>query len=296
MNDETIEEPKSVGPDGLSSVDVPRESSRTILFQFVLIPLGVVLIGVLIFVVFGMIALEKHDPREYLRDIRSGSAHRRWQAAYELSKSIKRGDAENNPAFAAEIRELYGRSEGDDPRIRRYLAMVLGRIGDREAAPLLVESLRQGEIEDRIFAALALAELNDPRAVKPLEEMARSTESDLRKTAIYALGRLQGDPAVLVGALDDPVTDVRWNAAIALARRHDTRGAAVLREMLDRKQLDAMAGVREDQKEEAMLAAIAASVEMTDGEMRQDLERIAREDPNLRVRSAAIEAVEKLQR
>ena len=36
--------------------DVPKESPRTILFQFVFFPLGIVVIGVAIFLLFGKLA------------------------------------------------------------------------------------------------------------------------------------------------------------------------------------------------------------------------------------------------
>ncbi|MGZ8829774.1 MAG: hypothetical protein ACXW2Q_05280, partial [Thermoanaerobaculia bacterium] len=77
--------------------DVPRESSRTILFQFVVFPLGVVLIGVAVFLLFGRLASNESSIPDSLNDIRNGSSHRKFQAAYELSKSIKRGEAKRYP-------------------------------------------------------------------------------------------------------------------------------------------------------------------------------------------------------
>ena len=75
------------------SSDVPKESPKTILFQFVVFPLGIVVIGVAIFLLFGKLASSDASIPSYLSDIRSGSDHRKFQAAYELSKSIKRGEA-----------------------------------------------------------------------------------------------------------------------------------------------------------------------------------------------------------
>ena len=45
--------------------DIPKESSRTILFQFVFFPLGVVLIGVAVFFLFGKLASEEHSVPDY---------------------------------------------------------------------------------------------------------------------------------------------------------------------------------------------------------------------------------------
>ena len=53
---------------------------------------------------------------------------------------------------------------------------------------------------------------------------------------VYALGALPGDAqiATLRTALQDSAPDVRWNAAVALARHGNHDGVAVLRQMLDR--------------------------------------------------------------
>ena len=61
--------------------DVPRESPRSILFQFVIFPLGIVCVAVIIFLLFGKLATEEHTIPDYLNAIRSGSAHERWQVA-----------------------------------------------------------------------------------------------------------------------------------------------------------------------------------------------------------------------
>ena len=53
---------------------------------------------------------------------------------------------------------------------------------------------------------------------------------------VYALGALPGDAqlATLRTALQDADADVRWNAAVALARHGSHDGVPVLRQMLDR--------------------------------------------------------------
>src|SRR5579872_3330624 len=116
--------------------DLPKESPRTILMQFVVFPLGIALAAVIIFLLFGKLATENHSIPDYLNTIRSGSSHERWQAAYELSKSLKRGEATRYPNLEQEVAAIYVESKSDDPRIRRYLSMVLGTLGDRRATPL----------------------------------------------------------------------------------------------------------------------------------------------------------------
>ena len=66
---------------------------------------------------------------------------------------------------------------------------------------------------------------------------APDADAGIRKMVVYALGALPGDAQVdtLRTALEDPVADVRWNAAMALARHGSTDGVPVLRQMLDRQ-------------------------------------------------------------
>jgi HEAT repeat protein len=277
------------------SADIPKESSRTILFQFVLFPLGVVAIAVGIFFLFGRLASDEQTVPDYLHEVQSGGRKERWQAAYQLSQLINAGEAKKYPNLVDDVIRVYDASKSDDPRIRQYLSMVLGNLGNRKATPLLVSALSDQAPETRIYAALALGRLGDPAAVPELIRLFSTDERDVRKAAAYALGELHDPSAlpVLVSSLEDPVADVRYNAAIAVARFGDTRAIGVLREMLDRSRLDRVPGMRPDQKDATMLAAIPALVKIAPEEAKTILEPIAKNDPSLQVRSAATEALGK---
>lgn len=273
--------------------DVPRESTRTILFQFVLFPLGVVVIGVLVFLLFGMLASEEHSNREYLQDISQGSRQRRWQAAYQLSQSIDRGEAQQDPQLASEVARLYQQAKDDDPQVRRYLASVLGKLEHRPAVPLLIEGLEDSDLESRIYTLMALGQIGDSRALQPVISFVSHQDAGLRKTAVYVLGELgdqQARPA-LTAALKDEAADVRWNAAIALSRFNDPAAVPVLREMLDRRNLEGIRGMTESRKEEAMIVAMAPYLRLAEAEAKPVLQSIAARDPNVRVQAAATEAL-----
>jgi HEAT repeat protein len=273
--------------------DVPKESSRTILFQFVVFPLGIVAIAVGIFFLFGKMASDEQTIPDYLNEVRSGGRRERWQAAYQLSQLINAGQAKKYPHLVDDVIRVFDEGRHDDPRIRQYLGMVLGNLGDRRATPVLVAALRDPAVETRIYAALALGRLRDPASVPALLQVFSTGERDVRKSAGYALGEI-GDPRAipaLEGALGDPIADVRYNAAIALARFGDGRSIGVLREMLDRSRLDGVKGMRPDQKEAAMLAAIPALVKIAPQEAKTILGPLSQRDPSLQVRSAAKEAL-----
>jgi HEAT repeat protein len=276
-----------------ASIDVPKESSKTILFQFVVFPLGVVLIAVLIFFLFGKLATDEQTIPDYLNAIRSGSSHERWQAAYQLSKSLKRGEAKRYPNLEQNVATLYTSSKTDDPRIRRYLGMVLGTLGDRRATPLLLDGLNDRDTDNRIYALMALGELRDPAAIPRIAQAVRDDDKDVRATAYYTLGAIADPRAIptLVNGLQEETPDVRWNAAIGLSRFGDQRAAAPLREILDRSRLNRVATMREDQKEDAMIVAMSAYARLAGRDAAPDLQRIAASDPSLRVRAAAKQAL-----
>ena len=120
-----------------------RQTTPFLVLQFFIFPMAIVAVCVTVFVVFGLIASEGKSARDYLAEVRTGSANRRWQAAFELSKVLQtnREAALEDERFVPEIVALFDESGGDDPRVRRYLAVALGRLGDRRAVPSLVKTI-----------------------------------------------------------------------------------------------------------------------------------------------------------
>jgi len=268
---------------------------RTFVGLFV-VPLLVVVLCVAVFVLFGWAAYERRSVGDYLddlRDSRSFFAHRRKQAAYELSKvlSANPGALREDPAAASELRRLFATT--DDLWVRRYLALVLGHVGDEKAVPLLIEGAAGEDSQVRIYSLWALGALADPSGFPTLETALGDTDPGIRKTAAYALGGFlerSGAVAALVPLVDDPVADVRWNAALALARLGSDQGLEVLEQMLDRRLLAQVPDITPQQQEEAMISALRAIVRLGAEIEPAVLDRLADEDPSLKVRQAAIEA------
>ena len=276
--------------------DIPKEAPRNVLFQFVIFPLGIVLVAVGIFFLFGKLATEEHTIPDYLNTIRSGSSHERWQAAYQLSKSLKRGEAARYPNLEQDVASIYIQSKTDDPRIRRYLSMVLGNLGDRRATPLLLDGLNDRDADNRIYVLMALGELRDPLSIPAIDKAASDSDKDVRKTAYFTLGEIGNAAAVpaLASGLEDEVPEVRWNAAMSLSRFNDRRAVPILREMVDRSRLNEVRDMREDQKEDVMIMAMAPYVRLGQGDASNDLQRVAATDPSLRVRAEAKSALQQV--
>jgi HEAT repeat protein len=283
------EEPR---PETTGSEEEQPSALRTFLGLF-LVPLLVVLACVAVFIGFGWIAYDRQDTSDYLNDLRSSWKPRRAQAAYELSKILTTdpGALDEEPGVREEVRRLF--AETDDEEMKRYLALVLGYTRDPEAVPLLIEALDDPSSETRIYALWGLGKTADPRAMTPLLESLADPDPGIRKTAAFGLGEL-GDPQAnpgLAPLLDDAVVDVRWNAALALANLGSDLGVPVLYRMLDRSLTTQIPDITPAQAEEAMISAIRSLATLEVEDARALLQRLSKDDPNLKVRQAAIEAL-----
>jgi HEAT repeat protein len=117
---------------------------------------------------------------------------------------------------------------------------------------------------------------------------------------VYALGALPGGEAqlgTLRSALTDEAADVRWNAAVALARHGSREGVGVLRQMLDRAYVEQT--VRRDVRQyedadpvaDVMISGLRAAAALKDASLRPSIEQLREQDSSLRVRQAAIDAL-----
>jgi HEAT repeat protein len=280
--------------------DVPeRQTTPFLVLQFFIFPMAIVAVCVTVFVIFGLIAAEGKTARDYLSEVRTGSANRRWQAAFELSTVLqtKREAAVKDERFVPEIISLFDESGGDDPRVRRYLAVALGRLGDGRAVPSLVKVIGAADAdpETLIYSVWALGAIGDPSASPDLLKLAASEDAGVRKAVAHALGALPSaeTQTALRAALTDSVEDVRWNAAIALARRGDAAATPVLLQMLDRKHLASVPGLTPEQREDALVQGVAVAAALPGADLRQALEGLKESDPDLHVREAARQALDR---
>jgi HEAT repeat protein len=297
-----VTEAPPVGEEGGTESPPGSPGIPSRLLEFFFFPLIMVAVAVGIFVLFGLITAEGKGPRDYLGLIRTGDSNRRWQAAFELSKVIGAGKdlRSSDPRLVTDMASLFEEAKTDDPRVRRFLALALGRLGDARAVPALLDYLagvRRGEgtdSETHIYATWALGAIGDASAVPELVALAAHEDPGLRKTAVHALRVFPSAEATaaLEGALGDSVGDVRWNAAAALAHRGDRSAVPVLEQMLDREQLGRGEAVTAEQVEGILLQAIAGAALLPDARLDARLEALVDQDPSLKVRAAARRGLE----
>jgi len=282
----------------------PLTVAPAIAVQFFIIPLLVVGATVLVYVGFRSLLTEDRSAQEYLTDIQSGGSNRRWPAAYELSRLM--GDPQfvkkQQMVLAPQLIKAFAASGDDDPRLRQYLALALGRLTPpipAEARRLLVEALNDKESQTRISAIWALGSTGDLTLAPQIERMYQADDAGVRKMTVYALGSLPGDvgTATLVKALDDAEPDVQWNAAVALARHGRHEGVNVLRRMLDRDYVQ-RAVTRQQQATddidpvgEVMITGLRAIAALKESSLSEPVKALSQADKNLKVREAATETL-----
>ena len=288
-------------PEVLPDEEVAEEAGSGALRSFLglfVVPLLVVILCVAVFIGFGWIAYDKQSTADYVNDLQSWWKPRRVQAAYELSKILVADPRalDEEPGAKQEVRRLF--LEAKEPEMRQYLALVLGRTRDREAVPPLLAALQDPDDKTRIYVLWALGTLGDRRARGALETALADPDAGLRKTAAFALGELGDRAAVprLAAALDDAAADVRWNAALALARLGSDAGLPVLETMVDRRLLAQVPDITREQQDEAVISAIQALAVVGGARYRGTFDRLAEDDPSLKVRQAAIEARREVER
>ena len=302
---ENLDEPQS-GHHGEAD-EVKSPAIPALAVQFFLIPL--IVVATVVAVYFGLRVLldDERTPSEYLNDIRVGGRERRWPAAYELSRLMNDPDIQlEYPELGSSLLRAFEASDGDDPRVRRYLALAVGRLQSPppETIERLVNALDDADSETRISVIWALGSLGDVSVVPELQRVYGSDDAGVRKMAVYALGAIDGDSQMVTlrTALNDVAPDVQWNAAIALARHGSDYGLSVLRRMLDREYVKKIvdpetgSGTNIDPVAEVMISGLQA-VSMLEAKSLQEAGvELSQTDQSMQVRQAALEALDVLRR
>jgi HEAT repeat protein len=250
---------RAISPDdALPPVEPP---SASFLVQLFLVPAIIVGIIVTVWLAFHWLAQLGNDPQAYVRQLRRNTEGR-WQAALNLANDLRGPSGAKlkaDPALAGELASILesevisgrpaggGNSAEQSRTLCVYLCRALGEFAVPDAAPPLVaraEATDQPEIARAAVEALAVLATNlaaadkgftDPGSVsKAVLDATEAQDQGLRSSAAFALGVVGGDEArerleVLCNDVND---DVRYNAALSLARLGGTAAWETLAEML----------------------------------------------------------------
>tara|TARA_B100000686_G_scaffold153558_1_gene160955 strand:+ start:12757 stop:13638 length:882 start_codon:yes stop_codon:yes gene_type:complete len=274
-----------------------QESNRVyvLFYSFFLIPFMIAIFGAIFFIFFRFLTFETDDASELLNQVKIGSASKRWQSAFELSKVFNKPEKiPTDMAFKNQMISAYNHSIHDDPLVRSYLALAMGVTKDDFYSEVLLNGLHDKNRESRLAAIQAIGMIGTKTATLQLKELVSNTNyPDERLAATISLGMI-GDPnsiPLLRTLLDDEEPNIRWDSAIALAKMGDDSGAFIIENLLDRDYLNDFPKVDEIEKNQAIMIAIKVTSQLKDDRFITNLVGLAKSDMNLKIRDAAIKTL-----
>ena len=264
---------------------------KVVIHSFFVVPFIIAIFGVLIFLMLRILTIEPRTAQDYLHDVKIGGNTKRWQGAFELSKILANpGMVPREERFVNDLISTFEYSEKErDDRIRIYLALAMGRTKDLRYATILEKTLNDENEEILAAVIYSLGFINSPTSLEQLLLMFEHESARVRHQVVVALGNYDDDQVqiVLKQALHDPEPNVRWDAAIALAKQKDDSGRRILLDLMDRKYLDSFPNIDAVEQNQAILAAIRASRDILNDELRQVLTDLMDNDLNMKIRQAA---------
>ena len=265
---------------------------------FVVCPFLISVVGILPLLV--TVALVKSDdgksPSEYLQIIKNKHGNERWRAAYQLSRLVNEGAGIEMTDSLAEQMVVVLNSESKkigESKARHFLAIAMGRTHHATFfEPLLKSMLATGGNAEIAVFARALGYLGDERAVPHMTELLNHTDATVRHEAVQALGNI-GSPASIIplkGMLADSALDVRWDAAIGLAKLKDDSGKDILSSLLDEAYYADLPHVSPAARDWAMEVAIRTAALLEDPELNSAIRDLT-SSRSIKVKQAALSAV-----
>ena len=275
------------------------ENSRiyVLFYSFFLIPFMIAVFGAVFFLLFKFVTYETNDVEELLNQVKIGSASKRWQSAFELAKVLNNPDRDPlSDSFKDQLSSAYERSIHDDALVRSYLAMAMGATQDTIFGEALLNGLKDESIETRIAAIQALGMIQYSPAVNSISTLIKTADSESeRLSATISLGMIGDISAVpfLIQLLEDEQANIRWDAAIALAKMGNSEGAYIIEGLLDREYLNKFSEIDPVEHKRVLMIAIKTASILFDKRFEDNLISLSKNDKDLSIRDAAIKALEK---
>ncbi len=267
---------------------------RVMIYSFVIIPLLVVISVVFIFNLMKIFTTSEKDVFDYLNDIKIGSASKRWHSAFELSRILGNPNlVPQNDRFFQEMISAFKQAEHDDNRVRHYLALAMGRTGDNRFIEPLLSELKEETNENIISIIHALGLLKATQAVQYLRPLLTHEDENIRLQTVIALGNIT-DPSILEllkKALYDTQPNIRWDAAVSLAKMGDNHGRKILLDLLDEHYLTEFPEVDSHERDQARMVAIRAGILLNDSLVNRRIRELAEGDESINIRKTALEVL-----
>lgn len=120
----------------------------------------------------------------------------KWDAALELATFLSEIKKQNQDQSTIDtIHELLEKSKNEDIRIRQYLILTLGVIGNKNSEKILIDLLHDASNDIRVFAIRSLGSLQSVMALEPLVQLLKSSQNiSVLNESLIALRKIN-DPA-----------------------------------------------------------------------------------------------------
>jgi HEAT repeat protein len=271
----------------------PKEEKpflNVLVHSFFVIPFLIAVFCLLLFAAMHLLTREKRSAYDYLNDVKMGGMTKRWQAAFELSKLLSNSKTVvHDEKFINQMISVYNDSKEDDPRVRQYLALAMGRAGEEKYLPTLLGSLPEEKEENLPSLIYAIGMIKNQDSAEKLFPFMEHQNSRIRSITAVALGNIGNlnSQNYLKKALNDQEPNVEWGSAISLAKLGDASGVTTILNLLDRSYLEKFPEVDSDEQTNLMLSAIDAAQNIKTDQVTAVIKNLSATDKNMNVRQAA---------
>ena len=269
-----------------------------IFYSFFLLPLMITIFGVMFFLIVKFLTFETEDPYDLLNNIKFGSASKRWQSAYELSKILSNEDLiPNENSFKEMFVNAYQKSTHDDYKVKMYLILAMGKTKDHYYGEVLLESLNDELLDIRLAGIQSLGQLGYEKALNKLSSLIKKSNYNEEVLAsIISIGQIGDKKSIILlkEMLDHEEPNIRWDSAIALAKMNDGSGKLIINDLLSREYYDNYKNVDKWEQDKAIMTAVQISSQFKDPYFKKNLVTLATYDSNMEIRDTAIKILKNI--
>ncbi|HTA77627.1 MAG TPA: HEAT repeat domain-containing protein [bacterium] len=270
------------------------ETGFSLFIKLFIVPAVIVLVALGIFFLGTMALQHPKTAEQYLEELKSDNTSRRWQSAYELSRMLNQNESiQFDQDLRAQLVRVFSDAKNDDPRLREYLALVLGRLKEKAAIPALSSAVHDDSPDVKIYSLWALGNIEDPQGGEAALAALSDTDETVQRMAVGAISAMRYEPAkfALEKNLESSDQALRYDSAVALARIKDEKAVPTLLEMMNLKP----SGKPEDDQiiQSSKITAIEGAQELPDVALKNKVIDLSKNESDIKVREEALAALKK---
>ena len=266
-------------------------------YAFFLIPLMITIFAVLFFFLFKMLTYEPRNAYDLLNNINSGSVTKRCQSAFELSTLMSDPlKIPDDDLFVSKLSMMYAKSKNDDDsRVRYFLALTMGQTNNSVFCDDLNDGLQDSDLNNRMAAIESIGMIECKESVNILNNMINSEfDNAIKLKAIGAVGQIGDITSIplLKIALDNEEPNIRWDAALALAKLDDKSGYHILRNLLTRNFFNNFSSVNHNEIDNIILLVLTIldDVDIANN-FKEEIVLLSKTEENIKIRDFAMQIV-----